>query len=279
MKATLGIFLFFGLLLAGCNERTVTTDIPGCTDPSSINYNPEATVDDGTCMEPQPKQWGFVLEYTATWCGPCGSSGAPKMHEMYQAGDVVGITCHVDGDPMYNQELYNSFTSCRPTGGGIPSFWVGDQSGGNIGHLNTLMQRNPDAGVVFSSERKGNVMEVKVLSKFFNALSGDYYLSVYILESGIDGTTGEYEQNGTSDPDYKHDFVLRAVATSSNAYGEKIASGNIQAGTSIRKDYSITLDPSWTNDVYVAAVLWKKDSGSGMYEYVNAFEVGNHESH
>ncbi|MHC1707652.1 MAG: Omp28-related outer membrane protein [Bacteroidales bacterium] len=223
-----------------------------------------------------------MLEYTATWCGPCGSYGAPQMHDIYNLGNVVGITAHADGDPMHNATLYSSFASARPTGGGIPSFWVGDVSDGDVNDMQTLLQRVPEAGVACTHSIVGNKMEVKALVEFFKNLSGDFYLSVYLLESGIDGSAGagDHAQSGTNDPEYKHDFVLRTAATPSNAYGEQVASGSVTEGTQIRKDYTIDINPLWnTEKVYAAVVLWKKDSGSGMYEFINAFELGSHISH
>ena len=37
---------------AGVNPNNLLVDIPGCTDPSATNYNPEATIDDGSCRYP-----------------------------------------------------------------------------------------------------------------------------------------------------------------------------------------------------------------------------------
>ena len=145
--------------------------------------------------------------------------------------------------------------------------------------MTQLKNRTAVAAVTFANEKVGDKMNVNTMVKFFSGTSGDYYLSVYLLESGMDGSAsaGNYAQNGTSDPIYKHDFVLRTAATPNNAYGEKIATGTISAGTVVKKSYSITIDPSWNQNVYVAAVLWKLNGT--MYEYVNAWEWGSHNSH
>ena len=50
-----------------------------------------------------------------------------------------------------------------------------------------------------------------------------------------------------------------------------IASGAIEKDQTFDKEYNITIDPTWTNDVYVVCVLWKKDGSAPAYKYVNAF--------
>ena len=35
-------------------EVIITVDVCGCTDPTALNYNPDANVDDGTCILPEP---------------------------------------------------------------------------------------------------------------------------------------------------------------------------------------------------------------------------------
>ena len=44
--------------IVGCGEL----DIPGCTDPSALNYNPEATQDNGTCIFPVDVVCGTTFE-------------------------------------------------------------------------------------------------------------------------------------------------------------------------------------------------------------------------
>ena len=235
--------------------------------------------DDDTAKSPEPTQaqWGWVVNYTATWCGPCGNWGAPLIHTYEAAGNVVAITAHASNDPMYIANLYTEFNADRTNGGGIPSFWVGDVKTTSEGEMATLLGKVPEAGVAFFATNSGSEMTVELRVKFFNAASGDYYLSVYLLQDGIDGSasSGEYAQNGVANPDtYKHDFVLRASATN-NAYGELLTSGSVDAGATFDKDYTIPIDGSWGTGVYAAAVLWRYDTSTGVpnYKYINAYKI------
>jgi len=222
---------------------------------------------------------GFVLEYTATWCGPCGSWGVPKAHKLYELGDVISICVHASGDTMYNASLCSSFLAKRTDSGGIPSFWVIDKHEGDTPQIDSIKLCTPEAGVTLIAEQTGNVMDISTRTEFFKKVTGQYYLSVYILESGIPGVGNGFTQNGQSDPDFKHDFVLRTAATPNNAYGEKIASGSISAGSTVDKQYMIPIDAKWKYQVYVAAVLWRYDQAKDFYYFVNAWDWGNHETH
>lgn len=271
------LFLIPLAFLMACNESdNDVLQIEGCTNPEAVNYDPMATVDDGSCVTIEQKQGVFAINYTATWCGPCGSWGAPKIHDIEAAAEnVVAITAHANNDPMHVSTLYSSFQGSRPSGGGIPAFWVGDTDDGGVSTVENWATQTPPAGLEFSSSRDGDVLSVTADAYFFEAVNGTYYMSVYILEDGIDGSNSapsNYQQNGVSNPDsYKHDFVLRTAATPNAAYGEMIAQGAIEANTSFSKSYDITLDPSW-DDVYVAVCLWELDSGNNFYKFVNALK-------
>lgn len=224
------------------------------------------------------EQWAFVINYTATWCGPCGSSGAPVIKKVGAMPRVVAITNHASGDPMYNQPLYQGFAADRETGGGIPSFWVNDaktNTGATEGATNTALNLLPSAALGMEATRAGAVYNVKVKGEFYTAGTGEYFLSVLLLEDGIDGSAsaGAYKQNGATDPEYKHMFVLRASATSA-VYGEQVIA-NPALGATFEKEYAINILPDWTKTVYPVAILWKKDTSGGKpnYKFVNAFKL------
>ena len=260
MKKLAFLLLAFVLVAAACNKDDSSND-----DDQGSSLNPTAT------------QKGFAINYTATWCGHCGNWGAPLIHDYAKdAPNGVAICAHASGDPM-NNSLYNSFRQDRTTGGGIPSFWVGDQKTTDKSAMkNLLASGNAVAGVDYSYTKEGNTIKVKAQVKFFGAGTGDYYLSVLVLEDGIDGssTAGQYKQSGTStsypNDDYKHDFVLRASSINGNAYGELIAS-NPAKGFTVTKEYTISLDASWVN-TYPVCIIWHKGTGTPSYEFVNSLK-------
>ena len=232
--------------------------------------NEEAT------LQPKQEQRGFAINYTAYWCSPCGNWGAPLIHHYADDAPSGAIICaHASSDPMQNAQLYNSFRNDRTTGGGIPSFWVGDNSTSSQTAMQNLLNTTAIAGVDYDFKVKDNKMDVNVKVKFFEQGSGEYYLSVLVLEDGIPGgnsAPSNYQQHGTSDPDYTHDFVLRAAATPNNAYGEKIVD-DPAANKEIDKSYTIDLDQSW-DDVYAVCIIWKKDNSNGhpYYKYINSLK-------
>ncbi len=230
-------------------------------------------------LNPTQKQKGFAINYTARWCGPCGNWGAPLIHHYADDAPNGAIICaHANNDPM-NNNLYYSFRDDRTTNGGIPSFWVGDNfTQSNSSMTSLLNQPDPECGVDYSYEIKDGKMNVKTKVKFFEAGQGDYYLSVLVLEDGIPGGSsapGNYQQSGTNDPDYTHDFVLRASAQQGEAYGVLITT-DPSANDVIDGDYSIDLDSDW-NNVYPVCIVWRKDTSNGKpyFKYVNSLKKKN----
>jgi hypothetical protein len=174
---------------------------------------------------------------------------------------------------MHNQVLYNSFLSDRTNGGGVPSFWVGDIKTTEPDAMDMLLEQTPVAGIGIAHTIEGTTMTVNTQVAFFEDAEGEYYLSVLVLESGIDGSSsaGAYAQSGTANPSsYEHDFVLRASATEGNVYGMLILTDPAN-GETADNDFTITLDSSWNKTVYPVAILWKKDeSSSPKYKFINA---------
>lgn len=76
--------LIIGGLLYGC-----TDDPAGCTDPDSINYDPMAVVDDGTCLYddvPTPLELEIPQQFTRLLPAPLDLSGNPLTVEGVSLG-------------------------------------------------------------------------------------------------------------------------------------------------------------------------------------------------
>src|SRR5687767_10379029 len=117
-NAGLFVLLLSAISFSSCKKK-------GCTDPNALNYNAEAKADDGTCFYPSATKKVTILEYTATWCPPCGSWGSGDFHDILanNNGKVVGIALHASSsDPMYNSTSA-AFQSNFSNSGTWPYFW------------------------------------------------------------------------------------------------------------------------------------------------------------
>ena len=242
----------------------------GCTDPMSLNYDPDAGKDDGSCVSVSAQHKALLTDITATWCGPCGSWGAPEFNAAVEANhdNAVPMALHASssGDPMYNQTAYAIANGMGF--GGYPTLSV-DLEGDywNAASLTSAIQAvnaSPTVGGSVASMRvNGGTLEIDAMASFFETTTGEFYLGVYIMENGI-----IYDQAGTTETNDVHDHVLRGSATT-GAWGEMISSGEVNSGDSFKKSYSVTADPSWnTDELYVATILWRKSGAD--YIVVNA---------
>ncbi len=191
-------------------------------------------------------------------------------------GNIVAFGVHIEPavDPMATS-ISSGFMGDRPTGGGIPSFWIGDEAGDDQSLMTALMNKVPEAGVDLVSTNLDDLMQVKVQVKFFANVTGDYYVNVYLLESGIDGgpeAPSDYIQTGGG-AGFMHNHVLRCSGSSTSYGGELIGQGNIASGTTFDTEFFVGLDSEWVSaNLRVAAVIWKFDvaSPAPQFKYINA---------
>ena len=289
MKNSLLIFACLLILLSTCKKDGGNDNgILGCMDPISLNYNPLATESNGSCLVPLNKQRSLVLEYTSVYCHYCGEWGYDTFNNLVQkyGNDIIPMSIHgnmTSIDPMWNDALFTSFTSCRASG--LPKFWVGDIAGAsNYSNLiEALNKKAPWAGVTLLSSRSGDTVVIKTMTKFFDnpvntVWYGEYYINVYLTESGISGyNNGAYTQSNDHPlgrPDYKHNHVLRTAGTPTSAYGVLLVNGTnpspIPEGYIGKKDFKIKLNPSWnSSQIKVSAVLWLKQGA--YYYFINGY--------
>ncbi len=273
MKKLFLLVFAFAVVLTACDK-----------DDDDNGKKPGPNGDPGSTLNPEQKQWGLVINYTAKWCGPCGSWGSPLLKQLAElnGGRVLAIAPHASNDPMHVASIYNGFRADRITGGGIPSFWVGDNkvtSQNASSTMNTLTGRTPIAAIDMEVKKDTEHFDVNARVKFFENATGDFYLSFYILEDGIPGGpgSGDYTQSGVSDPNYTHDYVPRKSYTQ-EVYGQSLAS-NPSADDVFDTEFEFTFDASWTNTVYVGAAIWRYNPNGNPnneephYEFINGFVV------
>ena len=183
-------------------------------------------------------------------------------------GKIVPLVIHID-DELANTPLSNSFDQYF-TCGGVPTFFVGDVETSSFSQINTICSQSPVAQSCFIITKNFGLINVKTRTRFFKEVTGDYYLSVYVIESNINGGSGTYQQSGGGS-DFKHDYVLRAANTPSSAFGELISSGSAGKGKIADKEYDIPVGPITSADnLSVITVIWQKTGTT--YKFVNAYK-------
>lgn len=104
----------YELVQFGVNTSNCVT-IYGCTDPAAINYNPNATDEDGTCIYPEicdfneviitigTQQWGYEISWTITQDSMVVAAGNGYSNQSA----YTQIACLEDGCYVFN--MYDSF--------------------------------------------------------------------------------------------------------------------------------------------------------------------------
>lgn len=133
----------FGIYYFGINESDCVPFIPGCTDAGSLNYDPLATVDDGTCMNlqdviaaqimdsicyngPKDNRINWVLQNRGTGNPNSEFADAAEFVQLYEADLLKAFTV---GDPAeqipYAQykNFFNLFASYWPNAPSDDEWW------------------------------------------------------------------------------------------------------------------------------------------------------------
>ena len=211
----------------------------------------------------------LVMDITALWCPPCGSYGISGFNQAVRtsnnlmiplsvhAGDALSST---PGNELQDYEPYKTNT--------IPYIAVGNGLLGGVFAdtimtakriVNTVNDSIAGEVIVAASISNKSVdngsLSFDVNTKFFKDVTGDYYVSAYVLEDGI--IAPQKKEDGSTDSNQVHNHVLRAAATAT--FGDSWFSGSISANSGKTKNYKVTILPAWNGkNLHVAALIWKK---------------------
>ncbi len=281
----------------------------GCKkEPEGNNQNNNTTTNTGDGLTVENKNRAVLVYHTATWCGPCGSAGGPmlKRLETEYGDDLVYLNIQAGGgnpsslaalftrnDTAFYGPSYGGVLSQFQLSGYIPYFYVNNKAFSTSSEsmikqeISTLKSAPVKVGVAASATSTGNTFNFKVKTKFFESVSGDYHLSVFIAQDKIKWSQAV---GGTYNPDYVHPMVIRACGIGSMEWQQAIsntpiATGTIAANTEVKNEYNFTYTlnkskiPNGFNiwdyvgpqDHYALVVVWKKNGSK--YEPVNGIRV------
>lgn len=276
MKYTL--FILMASLFLGCKESSLLVDdgslIKGCTDPTSINYNPDAVINDASCVYVDSSQNSIFGKFTATWCGPCGGWGVARFEELYlqNKGNALAIALQVNDDltTSDNGPLVDEFsTKWQYTG--TPNFFVNDNfvgtsTSGIPGEITTKNSQLPKliigSHITKGAGKNAGKLNVNVYVKALQDLSGTYTMSALFLHKEITGP-----QNGSTNNPHIHHHVLAASATNTGAFGEEVFN-SLSNGEVYHWSKVVGYNSNWNIDkMELVFIIWKKTGTN--YEFVN----------
>jgi len=262
----LGLFAALTMIFVSC-QRT-----PGCTDPNSVNYSPDAKKDDGSCLVPEQVQELFICKWTGVNCGPCGSS-TTYMNENVEP--TYGLSMNTVYMHCQNNDMglwYNtSLKTIMPTNGGIPKWYLN----GNLVYYMDFMDsipaylnQTPVGACVGKMSIENDVLKVKTCVKFFDDVEGSYELGVYVTQNGIPATNGMEQSGGGTD--FIHDHAFR-YTMNSGSVGDDLTNQSIRKDYGYFQEYEVAVDPDWVaEDLEVILVLWKAGDNLTDYVYINS---------
>lgn len=252
----------------------------GCTDPFSINYNPNATDDDGGCFAPSSQKRALMGDFTATWCPYCGQWGAPEFEEAINLSGANGIPLGIHNtDEITTNEstTLTDYYSAEGIVGGFPTLYVWNQASFSdgvpmAGAVSSEVGAGPAvAGAVAGFTDNGSSMTINVSAQIFADVTGDYYVAAYLMENGLVYT--QQIAGADPDPNFVHNHVIRASSNGS-AWGEQFVFGSASNGVVWTKSYQIEKNDAWKSEnMYMVAIVWKYDSAEDKYTFVNAQET------
>ncbi len=291
MKKIILGFAVLGAVLAGCKKEESKTDNGS---------------DAGQTIDVKKTQSSFFIDLTATWCGPCGSSGTPLFKSVASKTPTtcVSVALHTSNSeltpyfmrndtayitPILNQIFGSLGIATNANGGyGIPAFSLNNaeitrNENTILNAINNRAANQPIANIGFKITPNSNGFEVSTTTKFFEDAMGEYNVAIFVLEDNI---IHRQMVNTAYVNNYEHMSIVRDVvggtAEARRTFGtEPIVNSNlIKEGTTINKSFTYTKgNHSFSTNLAlnrynwnpqrtkVAVTLWRKDGN--RYTFIN----------
>ncbi len=222
----------------------------------------------------------LLMDYTATWCGPCGQYGGPAFDGALAQEGLTLVAMKVYATSSTPASMGHPFYTAM-TGAfnitGIPSFRVNNASvststNGATSAAATFQNDTSKliAGVALSKVIEGDSIRVTTKTKFFKAQNAglDYRIAIYVVEDNI---ISAQLVGSTTNPSYDHRNLLRA-SNASTYYGSPLNnSAAIVLDQEFDKTFSIYLNPAWNKaKLKVIATIWRGATAPSIPQVINS---------
>lgn len=257
------------------------------------------------------KQRSLLMDFTATNCSACGTTGTPTFKKIAatHSDKIIGISFHTAASElspyyykgnsdstvvssMFSAMFRSSGIKQNSSGGfNLPSFTLNQKTVAiKEDVIKPMLDANyiktPLAGIGLRVIRTSNGVNITPKVKFFDVADGEYFLSLYFIEDNIHHrqyTNFGYKEN------YEHEHVLRGSAIGTRmqpvTFGTTINTAPIFKNQEFmmdkivythdaRKPNSSSSLNNWSwnpQRTSVAAIIWKKDGNA--YQFINGTTV------
>lgn len=231
----------------------------------------------------------LLEEFTGAWCTICPDTDY-KRDQVVSAnpGRVVAVAVHqTDGmsiSTLYNT-LFTNFNTNTPSGmiNRTPSLGnVALSASQWMSNTTVALGKTAKCGVAITSSVNGTTANVEVHAGFKETLSGNYNLTVYLVEDSVTGSGSGFNQAnayntssgspfyGLGNPivNYKHNRVVRKVLSAN--LGDVIPASKLVAAGEHVQTFSADITGFNQSKLYVIGFINKVGATSTTHEIMNA---------
>ncbi len=265
-KTSLAVLIGLSLTVTSCKKDETTSE-------NSNNNSGAITV-------PQ-EQKATVIYFGGTWCPPCGAYGKPAKEQIKaQVGSKSTIiSCQVGNDPMKNADADALMAKFNPSG--VPAMYIGSNDativamiGGStstgttaIGHVNTQSALPAKVNAVLSIKETDGLINVTANGKFFNDLTGEYFIAGYLLEDKLN-----YAQTSDGSVEKNIHYNVMRAKFGLDAFGESIKVDPKKDETFTKTLNFFAQSTYVKENLSVVVVIWRKDA-TGKYTISNSNSI------
>ena len=252
---------FTGTFIPGLNVNAVVGEswqsngvceypFPGCTDPEAINFNPEATFDDGSCLDSCEGVQNLTGEINCFPFFPNQGEVSVSWDPTFPACNPIGFYVGLDLEnlqfipygPWFGNYFYG-YTEYTPVSSDEYYFIV--ESPGGV--LDTLILDNPNCGIGCTDPMASNYNPFAGIEDEFNP-SCEYG---YVSECGTDSTQNVYVSiTGDTFSQYETSWEILTTDSIPQVLASEEIGFYTTPGVTLTTTYCIPLGVEFTFNIY-----------------------------